>query len=52
VPTPINLPTGCVFHGRCPHADARCVREVPRLRACGEETRTACHGVEEGRLRG
>ena len=29
VPTPINLPTGCVFHGRCPHADERCSREIP-----------------------
>ncbi|MCG6906786.1 MAG: ATP-binding cassette domain-containing protein [Desulfobacteraceae bacterium] len=52
VPTPINLPTGCVFHGRCPHADARCAREVPRLRPSGQETRVACHGVEEGRLPG
>jgi peptide/nickel transport system ATP-binding protein len=32
VPTPINLPSGCVFHGRCIHANERCRREVPRLR--------------------
>ena len=52
VPTPIDLPSGCVFHGRCPHADARCVREVPRLRPHGGQTRVACHGAEESRLPG
>src|SRR5690606_15032042 len=31
VPTPVNLPSGCVFHGRCPHANARCREEVPAL---------------------
>jgi peptide/nickel transport system ATP-binding protein len=50
VPTPIDLPSGCVFHGRCPHANDRCVREVPKLRPHGEKTQVACHGVEEGRL--
>jgi len=49
VPTPVNLPSGCVFHGRCPHANDRCRREVPELIAA-ESTRVACHGVEEGRL--
>ena len=33
VPTPINLPSGCVFHGRCVHADRRCVEEVPEAKA-------------------
>ena len=32
VPTPVNLPSGCVFHGRCPHANERCSSEVPALR--------------------
>ena len=49
VPTPVNLPSGCVFHGRCPHANARCREEVPQLREVGD-TQVACHGVEEGRL--
>lgn len=49
VPTPVNLPSGCVFHGRCPHANARCREEVPQLRAVGDAL-VACHGVEEGRL--
>ncbi|NCC24709.1 MAG: ATP-binding cassette domain-containing protein [Deltaproteobacteria bacterium] len=50
VPTPINLPPGCVFHGRCPHAMDRCRMEIPRLRALDKGTMVACHGVEEGRV--
>ncbi len=50
VPTPIQLPSGCVFHGRCRYADGRCVKEIPRLRQVDEQTMTACHAVEEGRI--
>jgi len=50
VPSPINLPSGCVFHGRCPHADARCKREVPALKQFAPAVSVACHGVEEGRI--
>lgn len=50
VPTPIHLPTGCVFHTRCLYADERCRREVPQLIQRGTDSCVACHGVEEGRL--
>ena len=50
VPTPINLPVGCVFHGRCPYADERCTREVPVGRELDSGAVVACHGVEEGRV--
>lgn len=50
VPTPVNLPSGCVFHGRCPYANERCRQEIPRLIATDSGTRVACHAVEEGRL--
>lgn len=50
VPTPVNLPPGCVFHGRCPHANERCRREIPRTISAGHGTQVACHAVEEGRL--
>ena len=50
VPTPINLPSGCVFHGRCVHADRRCVEEVPEAKTVENDVVVACHGVEEGRL--
>ena len=50
VPTPINLPPGCVFHGRCIHAHERCRKEVPVLNRLNSGTFVACHAVEEGRL--
>lgn len=49
VPTPINLPTGCVFHGRCVYANDRCINETPDLTKLEGETHIACHAVEEGR---
>ncbi|MEH0018363.1 MAG: oligopeptide/dipeptide ABC transporter ATP-binding protein [Desulfobacter sp.] len=49
VPTPVNLPSGCVFHGRCVYADDRCTREVPELLPLDNGGFVACHGVEEGR---
>jgi peptide/nickel transport system ATP-binding protein len=50
VPTPVNLPSGCVFHGRCPHAFDRCRHEIPALITTDEDARVACHAVEEGRI--
>jgi len=49
-PTPIDLPLGCVFHTRCPHAAARCSVEIPELREIDRGVLVACHGVEEGRV--
>jgi oligopeptide/dipeptide ABC transporter ATP-binding protein len=47
VPTPINPPSGCHFHPRCPHAEERCRVESPVLREVGEaggpSQRIACH---------
>jgi len=52
VPNPLDPPTGCTFHPRCPYADERCRRESPVLRrAAGRrEAEVACHAAEEGRL--
>jgi len=50
VPTPIDLPSGCVFHGRCLYANERCSREIPQLKRLSSAAQVACHGVEEGRL--
>jgi len=52
IPTPIHLPSGCVFHGRCIHANDRCRNEVPELLpvADGSGTLVACHGIEDGRI--
>lgn len=50
VPTPITLPSGCVFHGRCNYVNERCTREIPKSARQSSGTWVACHGVEEGRL--
>ncbi len=49
VPNPIDPPTGCHFHPRCPFANDRCLTEAPRALAT-ETGEVACHAVEEGRL--
>ena len=46
VPSPMNPPSGCPFHTRCPHAEERCKTEVPELKSTGPNHWTACHLVE------
>ena len=43
VPSPINPPTGCHFHTRCPIAVARCKAETPALREVMPGHLAACH---------
>jgi oligopeptide/dipeptide ABC transporter ATP-binding protein len=44
VPSPIDPPSGCRFHPRCPKAQQRCVDEVPPLEPKGTfEDLAACH---------
>jgi peptide/nickel transport system ATP-binding protein len=49
VPNPLNPPTGCTFHPRCPHANERCKAQRPALLEIGG-VKIACHAVEEGRI--
>lgn len=49
VPNPLNPPTGCAFHPRCPHVNERCRVEKPLMKAVAD-VRVACHAVEEGRI--
>ncbi|TAH11219.1 MAG: ATP-binding cassette domain-containing protein [Curvibacter sp.] len=49
VPNPLNPPSGCAFHPRCPHANARCSSEKPEMKNIAG-VRVACHAVEEGRI--
>ena len=49
VPNPLSPPTGCAFHPRCPHADARCSAERPVL-ISKDGVQVACHAVQEGRI--
>ncbi|MFW9993497.1 MAG: ABC transporter ATP-binding protein [Candidatus Odinarchaeota archaeon] len=41
-PSPINPPSGCRFHPRCPSAQAKCSVEEPPLETIGKEHRVAC----------
>ena len=43
IPSPLNPPSGCVFHTRCPIADEHCRREVPQVRQIGPRHIVACH---------
>jgi oligopeptide/dipeptide ABC transporter ATP-binding protein len=43
VPSPINPPSGCHFHTRCPIAEERCRRESPPLRELRPGHWAACH---------
>ena len=43
VPSPINPPSGCRFHTRCPYVFDRCRTEEPQLRSTEGEQWVACH---------
>jgi oligopeptide/dipeptide ABC transporter ATP-binding protein len=45
VPSPINPPSGCSFHPRCPVAEPRCAQQAPELAATGAGHLAACHLV-------
>jgi peptide/nickel transport system ATP-binding protein len=52
LPDLVDLPAGCVFAPRCPHAFGRCLEESPRLRGVARESpasqhRAACHLEEK-----
>jgi peptide/nickel transport system ATP-binding protein len=50
IANPIDPPSGCTFHPRCPLMNERCRAEVPKLIPAGSAL-AACHAVEEGRDR-
>ena len=43
IPSPIDRPSGCHFHPRCPHATERCRVECPVLREIAPDRFAACH---------
>ncbi len=49
LPSPLDPPSGCSFHPRCPHANPRCRTEVPRNQKFNG-AHIACHALEESRL--
>jgi peptide/nickel transport system ATP-binding protein len=43
IPSPLNPPSGCYFHPRCPHAMERCKQERPMLKEVAPGHMSACH---------
>jgi peptide/nickel transport system ATP-binding protein len=46
VPSPLNPPSGCYFHPRCPYAQKTCKAESPLFRDVGKEHFVSCHFSE------
>ena len=47
IPSPINPPSGCRFHTRCPYATDRCRQEMPVLKEYSPGHFGACHLLEQ-----
>ncbi|NEU60135.1 ABC transporter ATP-binding protein [Paenibacillus sp. ALJ109b] len=45
IPSPVNPPTGCKFHTRCPWAEDICKQQIPAYRNVGADHFVACHLV-------
>lgn len=50
IPSPINPPSGCHFHPRCPLADETCRTQQPVLRTISPGHSVACHNVANSQL--
>ena len=48
IPSPLDPPSGCRFHTRCPYATERCRSEQPVLKEYGPGHFAACHLLERG----
>ena len=48
IPSPLDPPSGCHFHPRCPHATERCRTEAPALREIDAGRQSACHLNDAG----
>lgn len=48
VPSPIDPPSGCKFHTRCPFVMPRCKKEVPSFYQIGSKQKAACFLYDEG----
>lgn len=43
LPSPINIPSGCRFHTRCPYATEKCMQVEPEMREISDNHQVACH---------
>ena len=47
IPSPLNIPSGCRFHTRCPFAEEKCRSEEPEWRKLNDGHHIACHFAEK-----
>ena len=49
IPSPVNPPSGCYFHTRCPYAEDICREQVPEMKDYGDGHFCACHRCAAGK---
>jgi len=47
VPSPVNPPSGCRFHPRCPYAKEKCKTDTPEIKEVAKDHEVACHYAGE-----
>jgi oligopeptide/dipeptide ABC transporter ATP-binding protein len=49
LPSPVQLPTGCYFHTRCPYSNEICSQKEPTFRTLGQR-QVACHFIGDNKF--
>ncbi len=52
VPSPVDPPSGCYFHPRCPYSEPRCSEEKPEFREIEDDHYVHCHFADQLKLAG
>ena len=47
IPSPVNPPSGCLFHTRCPHCTEQCKTQLPTMKDFGNGHLVKCHYAEK-----